>query len=554
MPAAVLLLQFDFCLLTCSSDLPFRLFDLPDGNFVHCFQITLLRPQSRRSFLGQRFRLTFVFSLALLTARSGLAQSNPQVSLETSETIFTVLTAINTCGYDQELNSSDPLRAEIRAEVDKAVESAPGAKEATASMCEFYRRHRVGEPTRDLSQYVSLALYLGDPPNFTPKLKQEELPPDAAGIVDIVPLMQAFYSKVGLHGIWERHQKRYDELTDAYHAPLSKMTFDTEIYLKLASAGYLGRQFTVYLDAMGAPGQTNARNYASDYYVVFSPTAGTALKMQQIRHTYLHYLLDPLAMKNEPAFIRLRPLLDSVQKAPMDEAFKSNISLLVTECLVRAIELRTGSVKSTEAERQQDLDEDDREGYVLTRAFYDQLASFEKDPVGLRSAYAGMLGSIDVGKESKRARQIVYANEAAPELLRLARPRNEHLLLNAEQQLAAGDPKTAQKLAQQALDEQEEDPGRALFILAQVATANRDMEGARSYFQRALETAHEPKVIAWSHIYLGRIFDLNENRDAALTEYRAALNAAGAALPEAKIAAERGLDKPYEPPVTRNPE
>ena len=45
------------------------------------------------------------------------------------------------------------------------------------------------------------------------------------------------------------------------------MTFDTEIYLKLASAGYLGRQFTVYLDAMGAPGQTNARNYASDYYL-----------------------------------------------------------------------------------------------------------------------------------------------------------------------------------------------------------------------------------------------------------------------------------------------
>lgn len=193
MPAAVLLLQFDFCLLTCPSDLPFRLFDLPDGNFVHCFQITLLRPQSRRSFLGQRFRLTFVFSLALFTARSGLAQSNPQVSLETSETIFTVLTAINTCGYDQELNSSDPLRAEIRAEVDKVVETAPGAKEATASMCEFYRHHRVGEPTRDLSQYVSLALYLGDPPNFTPKLKQEELPPDAAGIVDIVPLMQAFY-------------------------------------------------------------------------------------------------------------------------------------------------------------------------------------------------------------------------------------------------------------------------------------------------------------------------------------------------------------------------
>ena len=368
-----------------------------------------------------------------------MAQGNPQVSLETSETIFTVLTAINTCGYDQELNSSDPLRAQIRAEVEKAVETTPGAKEVVAPMCEFYRHHRGGRAARDLSQYVSLALYLGEPPTFTPKLKEAELPPDAAGCGGFCPAHAGF--------LWEGRAARHlgaapgalRELTEIYHAPLSKMTFDTEIYLKLPSAGYLGRQFTVYLDAMGAPGQTNARNYASDYYVVFSPTAGTALKMQQIRHTYLHYLLDPLAMKNDTSFMRLRPLLEVLQKAPMDEAFKNNISLLVTECLVRAIELRTGPVKSTEAERQQNLDEDDREGYILTRVFYDELANFEKDPTGLRSAYPGMLGSIDVGKETKRARQIVYASEAAPELLRLARPRNEHLLQNAEKQLAAGD-------------------------------------------------------------------------------------------------------------------
>ncbi len=55
------------------------------------------------------------------------------------------------------------------------------------------------------------------------------------------------------------------------------------------------------------------------------------------------------------------------------------------------------------------------------------------------------------------------------------------------------------------------------------------MEGARTYFERALETAHEPKVIAWSHIYLGRIFDLKEDRFAALDQYRAAMNAAGTA-------------------------
>ncbi|MGD0180994.1 MAG: hypothetical protein ABSC15_14365, partial [Terriglobales bacterium] len=93
----------------------------------------------------------------------------------------------------------------------------------------------------------------------------------------------------------------------------------------------------------------------------------------------------------------------------------------------------------------------------------------------------------------------------------------------------------------------QEDPGRALFILAQVAILNRDMQGARGYFQQALGVAHEPTVVAWSHIYLGRIFDLQEDRAAAVDQYRAALTAGGS-LPEAKAAAERGIQQPYEPP------
>ena len=95
--------------------------------------------------------------------------------------------------------------------------------------------------------------------------------------------------------------------------------FDTEIYLKLPSSTRLGRNFTVYLDPMGAPGQTNARNYGSDYYVVISPGPDSGLKMEQIRHTYLHYLLDPLAMKYPATMKRLEPLLESVKTAPMDQ-------------------------------------------------------------------------------------------------------------------------------------------------------------------------------------------------------------------------------------------
>src|SRR5689334_4793641 len=36
------------------------------------------------------------------------AQMTPKATVDTSETIFTVLAAMNTCGYDQELGQSDP--------------------------------------------------------------------------------------------------------------------------------------------------------------------------------------------------------------------------------------------------------------------------------------------------------------------------------------------------------------------------------------------------------------------------------------------------------------
>ena len=513
--------------------------------------------KSRRTFLGRHNRPVpasiLILILAVgLEATSALAQNSTPVSLETSETLFTVLTAINTCGYDQELGGSDPLRAQIRSEVARAAENTAGAQDVIAPMCRFYRQHQAPEPAHDLSHYVSLALYVEEPPTFALKVKEVELPPDAEAVADIVPLIKSFYQKIGLHAIWERHRARYTELTEIYHVPLAKMTFDTEIYLKMPSSGYLGHRFTVYLDAMGAPGQTNARNYGPDYYVVISPTTGTSIKLQQIRHTYLHYLLDPLALKNGGAFGRLEPLLGPVQDAPMDEAFKGSISLLTTECLIRAIELRVS--KLPEAEQAHGIDEADKQGFILTPYFYDALGKFDKTSVGLRDAYTDLVGSIEVGKEMKRASQVQFAKAADPELLRSAGRPNEHLLLDAERRLAAGDREGAQKLAQKALDAQTGDSGGALFILAEVATANRDIDGARQYFERALQTAHEPRLIAWSHIYLGRIFDLQEDRPAAVDQYRAALDAAGAGLPEAKQAAQRGLEKPYEPPVAKQPQ
>ncbi|MGH9503346.1 MAG: tetratricopeptide repeat protein [Terriglobales bacterium] len=486
-------------------------------------------------------------ALFALLAQLSPAQNQSPVALDTSETLFTVLTAINTCGYDQELDFSDPLRARVRSAVAEARKSSPEADEATQAMCQYYQAHQPPDASKALSQYISLALYLNPPPALTAKVKDADLPPDATAVLGILPLMQNFAVKANLHGIWEADSQAYSALTERYHEALAKMLFDTEIYLKLPSSARLGRQFTVYIDPMGAPGQTNARNYGSDYYVVISPGPGSGLKMEQIRHTYLHYLLDPLAMKYPTTMKRLEPLLQVVKSAPMDESFKSDVSLLVTECFIRAIEARTaGSKKAPESEREQAVQRSAEQGFILTDYFYEALLRFEKDPAGLGNAYGDLVSGIDVGKERKRAMQVTFASTSDTELLHLSRPHEGKLLIAAEQRLSAGDTESAQKLAQQALEEKSEDPGRALFILAEVATHNSDMQGARNYFERALEVAHEPKVVAWSHIYLGRIFDLQEDRPAAIDHYRAAVSA-GSALPEAKAAAELGLQKPYEP-------
>ena len=100
--------------------------------------------------------------------------------------------------------------------------------------------------------------------------------------------------------------------------------------------------------------------------------------------------------------------------------------------------------------------------------------------------------------------------------------------------------------------EAKQDEGRAYFVLAKIATMQAQVDSASTYFQRALATSHDTHVLAWSHIYLGRLFDLQQEREQAVAQYRAAL-ASGDKTPEVNTAAERGLRQPYTP-GNRRPE
>lgn len=470
-----------------------------------------------------------------------------KVNLDTSETLFSFAAALNACGFGADSKSSDPLRAQLRDEISKAVQSSEKLTEFTNSMCEFYRDHQTGDTSRDFAQYLSLALFVDGPPRFKLTMKEAELPPDAVYVIGFLPLVSDFYEKAQLHSLWLKHRSEYNALVERYHESVAKMVFTTDIYLKLALSGYLGRQFVVYIEPLGAPGQVNARNYGDNYYVVLTPT-GNGLPIEQIRHTYLHYVLDPMAMKRFSTVKRLQPLLEVVKTAPMDDSFKGDVALLLTESLIRAIEVRTS--KASEQEQKTAVQSSMEEGYVLTAYFSEALAEFEKDPAGLRDSYPDMLYQIDLGKETRRASNVQFASQANPELVMGPRQRKfaaQPTLRLAEQKLSTGDVAGAQKLAQQALDDKKEDTGYALFILARASSMSRDLDGARSYFERTLEVSKDSRLVGWSHVYLGRIYDLQEDRESAVEQYSAALKTTDPS-PEIKTAAEKGLKQAYEPP------
>ena len=493
-------------------------------------------------------------SLVSLCAALGLcaaAQQTQKVTLESSETLFSVMAALNACGYNQELSSSPAVRARIRAELARAAEASPEAAAARDQVCRFYSDHHQADSARDLAQYVSLALNLGEPPQFATLISDADLPPDATYVRGFVPLLQTYYQLERLHAIWQAHQPEYEQMVAQFHDPVSRMILATEIYLKLPISGYVGRKFTVFLEPLAAPGQVNARNYGSDYFMVVAPENAT-LRLGAIRHAYLHYVLDPFALKRAKAMKRLESLLATVQQAPMDDSYRRDVSLLVTESLIRAIEARTmRDNKATEAQRREYVEAAMEEGFVLTQHFYEQLAEFEKTPQSLRNAYPDFLYNIDLDREKKRARKVSFRRQAAPEVVRKAKVKPDPLEL-AEERLGSGDLAGARQLADAALADPQQDHARALFILARAATLGRDMQGARTYFERTLEVAREPRLVAWSHIYLARILDLQENREEALKHYRAAL-AAGDDKPDTKTAAERGLQQPYEPPAGAHP-
>jgi tetratricopeptide (TPR) repeat protein len=502
--------------------------------------------------------------------------AGPTISLVSSEPVFLMAAALNACGYDEGLEDSAPIRKRVRDEINDALAKSEEARARRDKVCLYIAQHRMTGTEHDVSQYISLALYLSPPPALETTVELTEMPPDSTQVVEIVPLLRDFAEAVDLHGIWLAAHHTYDEETDKLHDPLSKMIVSTNLYLKMPATTYEGRRFVVVIEPLLSSKLVNARIYGTDYVVVVSPLNGT-IPMNDVRHTYLHYVIEPLLFSRTNAIDRMQPILKEVHDAPLDFRYRSDTVALVVECLIKAIEARTmdtgipeyripagverSDLPRYEHERQLTLGKmeavrvaavhhDMAQGYVLTQYFFEQLIQFEKDPASLRDNIGEMVYGMDVDQQAHRARQTQFDKQADGDVLQRSKPRDLTGLDLAEAKLAQGDVATASAMANKALEDRSDtlqavaQEARANFILARAALLTRRPEDALDRFQKVIAESKEPRLVAWSHIYLGRMLDVECKRDEAVTEYQAAL-AARDGEQDTRLAAERGVKAAY---------
>lgn len=502
--------------------------------------------------------------------------AGPTISLVSSEQVFVMAAALNVCGYKEGMEESAPVRKRIRDEINDALAKNEDARAKRDKVCLYIAQHRLTGSQRDISQYISLALYLSPPPALETTVELTEMPPDSTQVVEIVPLLRDFAQAVDLHGIWLALHHTYDEETDRLHDSLSKMIVATNLYLKMPATTYEGRRFVVVIEPQLSPKLVNARIYGTDYVVVVSPVNDT-IPMNDVRHTYLHYIIEPLLYSRSNAIDRMQPVLKEVHEAPLEFRYRSNTVALVVECLIKAIEARTMdtgipdykmpagvqrsdlpryeherqlTLQKMEAVRQAAVQHDMAQGFVLTQYFFDQLIQFEKDPASLRDTIGEMVYGMDIQQQVHRARQTEFDKEADSDVLTRSKPRVLTGLDLAESKLQQGDYATASAMARTALADRSDtldsvaQEARANFILARVAIASGHPDVAVDDFQKTIATSKDPRLLAWSHIYLGRILDLDCKRDQAVSEYHAAL-AVRDGQQDTRIAAERGTKTAY---------
>jgi tetratricopeptide (TPR) repeat protein len=476
--------------------------------------------------------------LLSLASFSALAQAPQEGEFTISPTLFATLAAINAAGYDAGMDSPLNQRYQLRKQIREALASRkiPCLPELKA----FYQEHKKPTDTGDLSQYISFALVAGAPPEFA--LPDGPMPPDVQPLESFSGLLARFYKEANVEDLWNRSQPAYRAAVSEYQDPVIATLFEANGYLRNPS-GYLGRRFQIYLDLLAAPNQIQVRSYRDDYFIVITPTSAPVV--DEVRDAYLAYLLDPLTFKYTEVIKEKKPLQRYAQEAPaLDLAYKDDFSLLVTKCLIKAIDSRL--IHGDPQKRQAFVNEAMREGFILTAALAELLPAYEKQQDAFRLYYPDLISAIDVGKEEKRLKKVEFVESMPPRVI--AAPAKMQLD-PAEESLQAAqglrdqhDLENARKLYKKALETSTDkaQQSRALYGLALIDLEQKHWDEALDLLERTIAANPNSPTAAWAHYYLGQLAIKAGDPAKAAAQFKLTL-ASESAPAKAREAAEKAL-------------
>ena len=466
------------------------------------------------------------------------AAAQTVVSVESSPQLFAVMCAIQTAGYDAEVSSAslNPVRAKLRPEL--LAKKGPAVEQLKA----FYKEHELSEGGATLSRYVSFGLVVGPAPNFEFTVPHDQLPPDVLALEGFNEVLAAYYREAEIERIWGRVQPEYARQVRRLERGVADIAFVSAGYLREMLEPNPRHTMTVYIEAMVGP-RTNFRNYGGRYVLVVDPAREIAL--DEVRHSFLHFLIDHLPMRYRAPMAGRKPLLDIAARAPrLSPELREDFTALLTECLIKAVELKVRHLSAEKTAAA--LDQAEAEGFILERAIYRALEGYEKNEQPLKTYYPRLVAGLDFDAEAKRLSRVQFAAasseaalpaDSAPVITALPRAEpseQERLLAEAKKQGEAQDP--AAVAAYESILEKFPELPEAQYGLARALVIRGDVERAKALLQKVIQSLSaegtaagaDPQTLAWAHIWLARIYDVQERRDLAVPEYRAALGIEGA--------------------------
>jgi hypothetical protein len=534
----------------------------------------------RHSSMKNRFRsaLTAGFAAAIMfgfvaasSAQAPLPGQRPQaapltnVTVDDSEAMFTTMCALLAAGFESNVSAQNwhPLRARLR----ERMEHQQGP--AVDAVRQFYKEHSLRDSGATLSRYIWFGLLSGPAPTFRIAVRREDQPTEVLALEGFSEILSNYYQEQKIGQLWHDLQPLYNKEIGQAHDQVAQIVFVTTGYLRQLQQASTERTFTIILEPLVGR-ISNVRNFAEHYAMVLS--GADEIPVDLVRHAYLHFLLDPLPEQNSHVIAVKRPIYETAAKAPrLEPDLKDDFESYFAECLVRAVELRLKHLAPDE--REAALQRDDADGLVLVRPIFNQLPKYEASEPSMALYFPDLVRAIDANAELARIGKIQFAQADVAEnganaggeqvgrrkVARITTVPNDPQaiadLTEGERHIAEKNPKAAEASFQKVLAKYP-DQTRAWYGIGLVALMEHDGEKAKTVFGRLTEGEHaatqDPMVLAWSHVYLARIYDDEGQQQLAKTEFQAAL-----AVPNgpdrAKQAAQKGLEvvnleKPVERP------